>query len=85
LANSITVPPIVRSLRSLRLPDFLADRFGRDVRPGKGSEISVYSEGGRIFTLGRHRRHNEVSLLIVKQLRKRLMISPHEWLEAVYG
>jgi len=79
------VPHAVRSLRSLRLLDFLADRFGRDVRPGKGRGISIYREGGRIFTLGHHRRNDEVSSLAVKQLLKRLGISPHEWLEAVYS
>ena len=64
--------------------NFLADRFGCEIRPGKGSEVTVYRAGGRIFTLGRHRRNDEVSSLIVKLLLKRLGISPQEWLKAVY-
>ena len=79
------LPPArhIRPLRSLRLLKFLSDRFGCEVRQGKGSEITVYREGGRIFTLGRHKRNDEVHSIVVKMLLKRLGIGRVEWLQAV--
>jgi hypothetical protein len=67
------------------LLNFLADRFGCEVRQGKGSEVTVYRPGGRIFTLGHHRSNDEISSVVVKRLLKQLGIDPEEWLRAVYG
>jgi hypothetical protein len=81
------LPPTrrIRPLRTLRLLNFLENQFRCEVRPGKGSEVVVHREGGRIFTLGHHRRNAEVSAPVVKLLLKRLGIGPAEWLRAVYG
>jgi hypothetical protein len=67
------------------LLNFLASRFGCEVRTGKGSEVKVYRPGSRIFTLGHHGSNDEVSSLVVTHMLKRLGIGPQEWLRAVYG
>jgi hypothetical protein len=67
------------------LLNFLADCFGCEVRQGKGSEVTVYRQGGRIFTLGHHGSNDEVSSVMVKRLLKRLEIGLVEWRLFVYG
>jgi hypothetical protein len=56
-----------------------------EVRQGKGSEVTVYRPGGRIFVLGRHARNDEVHSVLVKQLLHRVGIGQGEWLRAVSG
>ena len=75
----------IRPLRSRRLLNLLANFFGCEVRPGKGSEVTVYRPGGRIYILGHHGSNDEVSSVVVTRLLKRLEIGRQEWLRAVYG
>lgn len=70
----------IRQLRSTRLLTVLADRFGCEVRQGKGSEVTVFREGGRKFTLGHHGRCVEVHPVVLRRMLGRLGISPGEWL-----
>lgn len=72
----------IRPLRSTRLLALLADRFGCEVRQGKGSEVTVYREGGRKFTLGHHGRCVEVRAAVLRRLLRRVGISPADWLHA---
>jgi hypothetical protein len=82
-ADRPPAPRRIRPLRSRRLLTFLEKRFGCEVRPGKGSEVTVYRPGGRIFTLGHHGSNDEVSSVVVAHLLKRLAIGLDEWRLAV--
>lgn len=75
----------IRPLQSNRLLTLLADRFGCEVRQGKGSEVTVYREGGRKFTLGHHGRCVEVRPVQLRRLLGRLGISPADWLRTACG
>jgi hypothetical protein len=72
-------------LRLQRLLNLLKTRLNCEVRQGKGSEVTVYRPGGRIFVLGRHARNDEVHSVLVKQLLHRVGIGQGEWLRAVSG
>jgi hypothetical protein len=75
----------IRPLRFRQLRNFLEKRFGCEVRPGKGSEVTFYRPGGRIFTLSHHGSNDEVPSVVVTHLLKRLAIGLDEWRLAVYG
>jgi hypothetical protein len=71
-------------LRARRLINFLRG-LGCEVQQGKGSEVTVYREGGRKFVLGHHGQNPEVRWPVVKRLLGRVGIRPEEWWAAVYG
>jgi hypothetical protein len=74
----------VRPLRSQSLLRMLERKLGCEVRQGKGSEITIFREGGRIFTLGHHKQNDYVRPDHVKRILARVGISVEEWLGAVY-
>jgi len=55
------------------------------VRPGKGSEVTVFRAGGRKFALGHHGQNPEVRWPLVKRLLARVGVGAEEWCRAVYG
>lgn len=61
----------------------MLQRLGCEVRPGKGSEISLYRPGGKIWTLGHHKRNAQVGWAYVRRILKRLAIPVDEWLAIV--
>lgn len=70
------------SLRFTRLVSLLEDGLGCEVRSGKGSEVTIYREGGSIFTLGHHKRNDRVAWRQIRRLLKRVGIGLREWLDA---
>jgi len=75
----------VRAVRCQRLLTLLETRFGCEVRQGKGSEVTVYRQGGKKFTLGHHTPNPLVPSLVVGRLLKRLGVGLPEWLGVVFG
>lgn len=73
----------VASLRSQRLFRILQEKLGCEVRPGKGSEICVYREGGHIFKLGHHKSNDYVGAGWIRRLLRRVGITMQEWAEAL--
>jgi hypothetical protein len=78
-------PGRLRPLRSGRLLLVLERDFGCEVKQGKGSEMTLYREGGRKFRLGHHGRSFEVRPLLLRRLLGRLGIAPADWLRACRG
>ena len=70
----------IKPLRLQQLLSVLERKLGCEVRPGKGSEITVYRRGGRKFSLGRHHADYVVPLVTIKQLLRNIGVKPHEWL-----
>ena len=81
-ANSATVR---LSPRFQRLQARLERDFDCQVRPGKGSEVSIYRAGGRIFTLGRHKRNDRIRWPHVRQLLRQLGIAEDDWVRSIAG
>ncbi len=73
----------VPAVRMERLLGMLESRLGCEVKPGKGSEVTVYRPGGVKFVLGHHHRNRHVPSHLVRLLLKRVGISVEEWLRAV--
>lgn len=69
----------LRQITQSNLFGILESRFDCEVTSGKGSEVSVYRPGYRIFTLGRHYARPSVPLFRLKRVLKRLGIEPHEF------
>jgi hypothetical protein len=81
-ANSVRRIPVLRLQRVLRL---FENRLGCEISPGKGSEVNVYRPGGKIYTLGAHKRNREVHPLTVRRMLKILGIPIREFHEAALG
>lgn len=77
------------SLRlSPRLGVFLSRlerHFGVEVRSARGSELALYREGGRIYTMGRHKRNPRVRWPYVRRVLRALNIAEEEWSDVVAG
>jgi hypothetical protein len=73
---------VVRALRFSVLERCLA-RLRCEVRFGKGSEVVVYREGGRHFTLGHHKGNDRVPASLIRQLLRRVGVSLKEWATAL--
>ena len=76
---------ISSSLRLSRLRSILEGRFGCTMRPGKGSELLFYREGGSLAYVGRHKANPEVPAVAVQRILKKLGISVREWLAVSTG
>jgi hypothetical protein len=74
-----------RSVRMIRLLNLLARKFGCEVGPGKGSEVTVFRKGGTKTRLGHHGCNGIVPAARVKWLVRRLGIPEIEWLKVMYG
>ncbi len=61
----------------------LERNFDCRVRSGKGSELSIYRPGGRIFTLGRHKRNDRIRWPHLRQLLRALGIAEEDWVRSV--
>jgi hypothetical protein len=89
LAEKVSKPDITAGLRripALRLKDLLGLltlSFGCQYEYSKGSEITVYRPGYRLFKLGGH-GNPEIRTDVIKDLLKRLGIGTKEWLRAIY-
>jgi hypothetical protein len=73
----------LKSIRVKRLLVLLQDHLGCEVRQGKGSEIVVYREGGHHFRLGHHKRNPYVSVVLIKNLLRRIGISFDKWMHTL--
>ena len=76
---------ITSSLRLSQLQSILEGRFGCTTRPGKGSELLFYREGGCLAYVGRHKANPEVPAVAIQRILKKLGIPVWEWLEASAG
>ncbi|KIG16399.1 hypothetical protein DB30_04566 [Enhygromyxa salina] len=80
--------PKLGSLRLSPRMSQLLTRLERDfdcrVRAGKGSEISIYRPGGRIFTLGRHKRNDRIRWPHVRQILRTLTIDEADWVASIW-
>ena len=70
----------IAPLRLQRLLIVLQENLGCEVSQGKGSEITVYRPGGKIYVLGRHKADYAVPVPIVKALLSRVGIQAQEWI-----
>jgi hypothetical protein len=77
--------PITSSLRLSRLQSLLERRFGCTARPGKGSELLFYREGGRHAFVGRHKANPRVSAVEIQSILRKLGIPVLEWLQVTCG
>lgn len=59
--------------------------LGCETRQGKGSEVSLYRPGARIWSLKHHKRNARHGWSEIRQILKRLEISVDTWLQAVDG
>ena len=73
---------IVRSLRFNTLVRAL-ELLGCEISQGKGSEVKVFREGGKIFSLPHHKRNDHYQPFLIRRLLRRLGISLEEWAGAL--
>ena len=73
---------IVRSLRFNTLVRVL-ESLGCEISQGKGSEVKVFREGGKIFSLPHHKRNSHYQPFLIRRLLRRLGISLEQWAEAL--
>jgi hypothetical protein len=71
-------------LRFKTLISHLRKSFACDYSDGKGSEVKVFRNGTKLFTLGHHGQNPEVSALTIRRLLRRLEISEGDWLSSIY-
>lgn len=79
-AASVSLSPRLRQLLVRLERD-----FDCRVRSGKGSELSLYRPGGRIFTLGRHKRNDRIRWPHLRHLLRTLGIAEEDWVRSVCG
>jgi hypothetical protein len=60
--------------------NFMKKAFDCQVENGKGSEMKIWRNGTKIFTLGRHKKDQQIPSFLIKKILKRLDISKDEWL-----
>ncbi len=75
----------LRPLRSDVLLRWLEKHFSCEVKAGKGSEITVYREGGKKGIVRGHGQSETVHVITLKNLLKKLGISTQEWMRTVYA
>ncbi len=73
---------VIRSLRFNTLVRVLKS-LGCEISPGKGSEVKVFREGGKIYSLPHHKRNDHYPPFIIKKLLRRLDISLAQWAGAL--
>ncbi len=76
---------VASSLRLGRLLSILEGTLGCTSRPGKGSELVIYREGGVQAVVGRHKTNPQVSAMGIRRILKKLGIPVREWLTATCG
>jgi hypothetical protein len=79
-AASVSLSPRLRQLLVRLERD-----FDCRVRSGKGSELSIFRPGGRIFTLGRHKRNDRIRWPHLRHLLRALGIAEEDWVRSVCG
>lgn len=79
-AASVSLSPRLRQLLVRLERD-----FDCRVRSGKGSELSIYRPGARIFTLGRHKRNDRIRWPHLRHLLRTLGIAEEDWVRSVCG
>ena len=70
----------VPSLMLSRLITFMKDNFQCSVAQGKGSEVKIWRDGSKIYTIGRHKKDYKVPSFLIVKIIKRLNIPKTEWL-----
>lgn len=70
-------------LRLSRLLRVLQRDYACEVRSGEGSEITVYRDGERHYTFGRHKRDREVHPVQVRTALRRLGIPARDWASGI--
>lgn len=73
----------VPAVRTNKLLSVLEGHFGCEVSRGKGSEITVFREGGRIYTLPGHKRNTHYPTWMIRALLKTVGIPAREFAEVV--
>ena len=59
---------------------FMQKTFDCNVHNGKGSEMKIWRNGSKIYSLGRHKQEQKIPSLLIKKILKRLDITTEEWL-----
>jgi hypothetical protein len=59
---------------------FMQQTFNCRVDNGKGSEMTIWPKGYKIYTLGRHKQDQKTSSLLIKKVLKPLDITTEGWL-----
>jgi len=83
-AAEVTISPR-RRVHGMRFERFIRvlGAMGCEVRQGKGSEVNIYREGGRIARIGHHLRNPELSPALVRIALDRLDIPVAEFLAMI--
>ncbi len=76
-------PRLSSGMRLNALLSLLEGRLGATSRDGKGSELVLFRPGGRVTTIGRHKRNPLVSAAAIRRVLKALGITVEEWLGAM--
>lgn len=78
-AQRINVPSMMMS----SFFTFMQKTFDCKVDNGKGSEMKIWRNGSKIYTLGRHKQDQKIPSLLIKKVLKRLNITTEEWLSSL--
>lgn len=62
---------------------FMQKTFDCNVDNGKGSEMKIWRNGSKIYTLGRHKQDQKIPSLLIKKILKRLDITTEDWLNSL--
>ena len=76
----LSKPSLIPALSMFRFFEFMAKEFDCHYENGKGSEMKIWRDGSRIYTLGRHGRDPKISSVLIRRVLKRLNIASDEWL-----
>ena len=74
---------IVPSLRIQPFLSFMKKEHECYVEQGKGSEIKIWKEGSRIYTIGRHKRNPTIPAWLIRKVIRRIGISEQSWLASL--
>jgi hypothetical protein len=74
---------LVPAMRMTPFFTLMEEKFGCSIASGKGSELKIWREDSRIYTIGRHKKEPKMHSFLIRKILKRLGISENDWLAAL--
>lgn len=62
---------------------FMQKNFSCNVAGGKGSEVKIWRDESKIYTIGRHKKEPKIHSFLIRKILKRLGIPESDWLAAL--
>lgn len=75
----------IPSIKMSRFFTLMIDQFDCHVEGGKGSEVKIWRDGSKIFTIGRHKKDQKIPSWLVKNILTRIGIDRVSWLSTLKG